>query len=148
VSLQPLTALGRLVKRKLAIRPAFHETDMAGVIHNSVYFLWFEQGRLEIMQEILPMPEALRLGIFTPVVENHCEYRRPARFGQSLLLITTHRVQPSYEGRLEFSHYLIQDRQRAALATGRTSITLVEAKSHRLIKNWDPEVWQRYQSLP
>jgi len=32
---------GRLIKRKLSIQPCFHQTDMMGVIHNSVYFLWF-----------------------------------------------------------------------------------------------------------
>lgn len=149
MSLPPATAPhGRLIKRKLSIRPAFHETDMAGVIHNSVYFLWFEQGRLEIMQEVLSVADAMRLGVFMPVIENHCEYRRPARFGQSLLLITTHRIQPSYQGRLEFGHYLIQEKQPAAIALGRTCITLVDARTHRLIKDWDPEVWRRYQSIP
>ena len=148
-ALQPSpTAQGRLIKRKLSIQPAFHETDMMGVIHNAVYFLWFEQGRLQIMLEVLPMEEAMALGVVMPVVENFCQYRKPAKFGQPLLLYTTHRVEPVYRGRLVFSHYLFHEKPRTALAFGHTITTLVEARTGRLIKDWPGQIWQRYQALP
>ena len=63
-------AKGRLIKRKLTIQPAFHETDMMGVIHNANYFRWFEQGRLQIIFDVLPLAEAMKLNLFMPVVEN------------------------------------------------------------------------------
>jgi len=138
---------GRLIKRKLLLQPAFHETDMMGVIHNSNYLLWFERGRLEIMLEVLPVAEALRLGLFLPVVENLCHYRKPVKFGMPLLLYTTHNIQPAYEGRLVFNHYLIHEKLRTAMAFGQTAMTLVEAKTNRLIKEWPADVWRRYQEL-
>jgi acyl-CoA thioester hydrolase len=138
---------GRLIKRKLSIQPAFHETDMMGVIHNSVYFLWFEQGRFQIMSEVLSMEESLKLGVLMPVVENICHYRKPATFGQPLLLYTKHYLAPAYEGRLVFSHYLIHEKQRTAIAYGQTAITLVDTHTKRLIKDWPDGVWGRYQAL-
>jgi acyl-CoA thioester hydrolase len=120
---------------------------MMGVIHNSVYFLWFEQGRLQILQEVLPVEEALGLGVAMPVVENVCHYRKPAKFGQPLLLYTTHHVQPVYEGRLAFHHYLIHEKRRTALAWGRTVITLVRLADGQLVKAWPEHVWRRYQAL-
>lgn len=138
---------GRLVKRKLAIRPDFHETDMMGVVHNSNYFLWFERGRLELMLDVLPVEEAMRLGVFMPVVENCCHYRTPVKFGMPLLLHTTHHLQSAYEGRLMFSHYLIHERLRRAMAFGHTVMTLVDSRTNKLIKEWPAEVWQRYQAL-
>jgi acyl-CoA thioester hydrolase len=138
---------GRLIKRKLPIQPAFHETDMMGVIHNSVYFLWFEQGRLQIMLEVLPMEEAMQLGVAMPVVENVCQYRKPAKFGQSLLLYTTHHIQPAYEGRMVFSHYLMHEKQKTTLAIGQTVTTLVDARTNRLVKEWPEGIWRRYQAL-
>jgi acyl-CoA thioester hydrolase len=138
---------GRLIKRKFSIQPAFHETDMMGMVHNAVYFLWFEQGRLQIMLEVLPFEEALKLGVFLPVVENVCHYRKPVKFGQPLLLYTTHRIQPVYESRLVFSHYLIHEKQRTAMAFGQTVMTLVDARTNRLIKEWPEEIWRRYQAL-
>jgi acyl-CoA thioester hydrolase len=136
-----------VIKRRLPVQPAFHETDMMGVIHNSVYFLWFEEGRLRIMLEVLPVEEAMHLGVAMPVVENVCHYRKPVRFGCPLLLYTTHRLQPVYEGRLTFSHYLIHERQRTAMAFGQTVTTLVDARTNRLIKEWPGNLWQRYQAL-
>jgi acyl-CoA thioester hydrolase len=141
------TARGRLIKRRLAIHPAFHETDMMGVVHNSNYLLWFERGRMEIMLEVLPVEESIKLGVFMPVVENLCHYRRPVKFGMPLLLFTSHHIQPSYEGRLVFSHYLIHERLRTAMATGQTVMTVVDAQTGKLVKEWPPEIWRRYQSL-
>ena len=140
-------AQGRLIKRKLAIQPAFHETDMMGVIHNANYFRWFEQGRLQIMFEVLPLEEALKLGLFMPVVENICHYRKPVKFGMPLLLYTSHNLQPAYEGRLVFSHYLIHEKQRTAMAFGQTVMTFVAAATNKLIKEWPPGLWERYQEL-
>jgi acyl-CoA thioester hydrolase len=140
-------AKGRLIKRKLAIQPAFHETDMMGVVHNSNYFLWFEQGRLQIIFEVLPFEEALKLGLFMPVVENICHYRKPAKFGMPLLLYTTHNLQAAYEGRLVFSHYLIHEKFRTPMAFGQTAMTLVDARTNKLVKEWSAETWQRYQAL-
>ena len=138
---------GRLIKRKLAVDPAFHQTDMMGVIHNAQYFLWFEQGRLEIMQEVLSIEEALALGIGMPVVQNTCHYRKWVRFGMPLLLYTTHHVQPVYEGRLVFNHYLMHAKQKTAMAFGQSVLTLIDWRSQKLVKEWPEKVWQRYQQL-
>ena len=120
---------------------------MMGVIHNSVYFHWFERGRLQIMEEVLPFNLALTLGVVTPVVENMCHYRRPVRFGDALLLYTTHEIQASYEGKLVFNHYLVQERQKTATAHGHTVLTFVDAATYRLIRDWPEDVWRRYQQL-
>jgi len=138
---------GRLIKRKIAIRPSFHQTDMMGVIHNSVYFLWFEEGRLQIMLEVLPMEEALELGVAMPVVENAASYRKPVKFGMPLLLCTTHRIEPVYTGRLVFQHYLIHEKHKTTMAFGRTTATLIDIKTGRLVKEWPETLWKRYQAL-
>jgi acyl-CoA thioester hydrolase len=146
--LKPLPqSKGRLIKRKRVIQPAFHETDMMGVIHNSNYFLWFEQGRLQILFEVLTVEEAMKIGLLMPVVENICHYRKPVKFGMPLLLYTTHNIQSAYEGRLVFSHYLIHEKLRTAMAFGQTAMTLVDAATNKLVKEWPAEIWRRYQAL-
>jgi acyl-CoA thioester hydrolase len=143
----PASSESRLIKRKLSLAPLFHQTDMMGVIHNSVYFLWFEEGRMQILLEILPMEEALRLGAALPVVENVCHYRKPVKFGMPLQLYTTHRVEPAYHGRLVFKHYLLHEKLRTEMAWGQSVVTLVDYRSNQLIKAWPQSVWQRYQAL-
>ncbi len=138
---------GRLIKRRLAIEPLFHQTDMMGVIHNSVYFLWFEQGRFQILGEVLPLEEALELGIAMPVVENSCRYRKAVKLGAPLTLYTTHHVQPVYNGRLVFHHYLLHEKQKTAMAYGESVITLYDLRRQKLIRDWPETIWLRYQQL-
>jgi acyl-CoA thioester hydrolase len=141
------TEKARTITRRLEITPRFHQTDMMGVVHNAEYFLWFEEGRLQVMSDVIPVTEALELGVITPVVENHCVYKTPARFGNQLTLVTTHNVLPAYEGRLRFDHHLVDKATKSEIASGYTVITLVDAKNMRLIKEWIPELWSRYQAL-
>ena len=44
--------MAKFITRKLAVSPTFREIDMMGVLHNCVYFEWFERGRLQIMNDI------------------------------------------------------------------------------------------------
>jgi acyl-CoA thioester hydrolase len=140
-------ARGRLIKRRLSIEPLFHQTDIMGVIHNSVYFLWFEQGRLQILLEVLPLEEALKSGLAMPVIHNTCHYRKAVKFGCPLTLFTTHCVQPVYTGRLVFNHYLMHATQKAAMAFGRSIATLFDVRGQKLLKEWPEAAWQRYQQL-
>ena len=137
----------RLIKRKLAIRPRFHETDMMGVVHNAEYLCWFEEGRLQIMLEILSLARALELGVAMPVIRVECDYKRPVRFGDSLILYTTHHILPVYEGRLVFRHSLVHEKQKTEMAGGETVATLVDAQTSQLVKEWPPDIWAAYQAL-
>ncbi len=139
--------MSRLIKRKMEIRPLFHQADMMRVIHNVEYFRWFEEGRLQIMFEVLPMAEALELGVGMPIVENYCCYKTPARFGDVLTLYTTHRVSDQYEGTLRFDHCLMNSKTKAEIASGYAVATLVEMTTMQLIRQWNETVWARYQSL-
>jgi acyl-CoA thioester hydrolase len=135
------------IKRRLHITPAFHQTDMMGVIHNAQYFLWFEDGRLAIMKEILSIEEAMGMGFITPVVENRCEYKRYVKFGDPLILFTTHELIAAYEGRLTFHHSLVHETTKLEMAAGTTAVTVVDRTTNRLVKDWPDDLWKKYQAL-
>ena len=137
----------RLIKRKLSVRPLFHQVDMMGVLHNVQYFLWFEEGRLQIAEEILPVTEAVRLHVAMPVTKNICDYHRPVRYGDVLVLYTTHCLLPAYEGRLAFDHSLVNTATKIEVANGTTVTTLVDMKTGQLVKEWPANLWRRYQEL-
>jgi acyl-CoA thioester hydrolase len=118
-----------------------------GVVHNAVYFLWFEEGRLQILFEVLPLERAMALGVAMPVVENVCRYHRAVRLGDPLVLHTTHRIQPAYEGRLVFEHSLVHEKTKVEMASGHAAMTLVDHRTHALLREWPADVWQRYQDL-
>ncbi len=137
----------RRIKRKMEIHPRFDQTDMMGVIHNIEYFRWFEEGRFEILLDVLPMSEAIELGVAMPVIENQCFYKSPARFGDVLTLYTTHQMCSVYEGRLRFEHLLVNVGNKKEIASGYAEITLMDMTSMRLVKEWPDNLWRRYLAL-
>jgi acyl-CoA thioester hydrolase len=145
----PVDPAGRLhtIRRRLHLTPAFHQVDMMGVVHNVQYFYWFEQGRLQIMEELMSLEASLKLGVVMPVVENQCLYRKPVRYGDPLVLLTEHRCQNSWEGKMVFSHSLVHRKLKTEMACGRTTTTLIDIATGRLVKEWSEDLWQRYQGL-
>ena len=139
--------MGREIRRTLALQVAFDETDMLGVAHNSVYFKWFERGRLELFEEILPIATAMEEGIAAPVVHNSCDYENPARFRDRLVLTTRMPFQEPYPGRVRFRHELSNARTKQAIATGETVVTLVEWKTGRLIREVPEDMMARVREL-
>jgi len=71
------------------IVPRYAETDKAGVIHHSVYPVWFEMGRTELLRvNGLAYKDLEAEGIFFVVAELQIKYRRPAFYDQPLQLLT------------------------------------------------------------
>jgi acyl-CoA thioester hydrolase len=63
------------------LKARFAETDAQGIVHNSVYLVWFEVARVEYLERHCGGYPALReRGIEALVLEAHARYLRPARF--------------------------------------------------------------------
>lgn len=125
----------------------FHHVDMMQVVHNSQYFRWFERGRMQILDEVVPMGWAVKHKIATPVVRNMCDYLWPAVYGDRLTVTTRHRKLDRYEGRFCFDHSICHNRTKRELARGRTEVTVVDLDGHRLVRDMPEDLWARYQAL-
>ena len=65
----------------------YYETDKMGVVHHSNYIRWFEEARTELLANIgLPYDWLESEGIMSPVIAVECEYERPARFGDTVMV--------------------------------------------------------------
>lgn len=137
----------RSIRRRVHLTPAFHQVDMMRVVHNVQFFYWFELGRTQLMEEFMSLDAALNLGVAMPVVENQCLYRRPVRYGDPLVLLTEHRCLSAWAGRLVFSHSLVHRKLKTEMACGRTTTTLIELATGRLVKRWPEDLWRRYLAL-
>jgi acyl-CoA thioester hydrolase len=63
----------------------FAETDSQGIVHNSVYLVWFEVARVDYLDRYAGGYPALREhGIEALVLEAHVRYLRPARFADKV----------------------------------------------------------------
>lgn len=74
----------------IAVVPRYAETDKGGVIHHSVYPVWFEMGRTELLRANgVAYRDCEAAGIFFVVAELRLKYRRPAFYDEDLELETT-----------------------------------------------------------
>ncbi|HEC01994.1 MAG TPA: acyl-CoA thioesterase [Phycisphaerales bacterium] len=74
----------------ITVVPRYAETDQAGVIHHSVYPVWFEMGRTELLRANgLAYKDLEEAGVFFVVARLSIKYRRPAMYDEQLTLETT-----------------------------------------------------------
>ena len=77
------------------IRVRYAETDKMGVVYHSNYLVWFEVGRIHLLDEIgTPYREIEENGFRLPVLEVHAAYHRPAGFDDRINIDTSIRELP------------------------------------------------------
>ncbi len=66
---------------RVDIRVRYAETDQMGYCYYANYFTWFEVGRSALMREAgKSYREVEEEGFILPVIEAHCNYKKPAIF--------------------------------------------------------------------
>jgi acyl-CoA thioester hydrolase len=74
----------------IEIRVRYAETDAMGYLHHAQYFVYFEQGRTELLrQNGVRYRDMEERGLFYVVGRLECRYRAPARYDDVLSLTTT-----------------------------------------------------------
>ena len=73
----------------ITIQPRYSETDQGGVIHHSVYPVYFEMGRTELLRANgMAYKDLEAAGVFFVIAELRIKYRRPAFYDEKLNLET------------------------------------------------------------
>jgi acyl-CoA thioester hydrolase len=74
----------------IKIRPRYCETDQGGVVHHSVYPVWFEMGRTELLRANgIAYKDMEGAGVFFVMSRLEVRYRQPAMYDEELELITS-----------------------------------------------------------
>lgn len=108
----------------ITIVPRYNETDQAGLVHHSVYPIWFELGRTELLRvNSVAYKDLEAAGYFFVVAELHVKYRRPAHYDEQLLLETT--CGKVTAGRVEHNFKLIRKEDGLLLAEGTSVLACV-----------------------
>jgi acyl-CoA thioester hydrolase len=111
----------------ITIVPRYAETDQGGVVHHSVYPVWFEMGRTELLRANgLAYKDLERAGVFFVITRLWIRYRRPARYDEQLKLetrcsaVTAHKVEHMYR--------LTRSGDEVTVAEGSTTLACVDAE--------------------
>ena len=111
----------------ITIVPRYAETDRGGVVHHSVYPVWFEMGRTELLRvngvAYKDMEEA---GVFLVIAELNIKYRQPARYDEKLELETS--CSEVTAGRVKHIYKLTRCCDGVTLAEGLSVLACVNAQ--------------------
>ncbi|MCG0274802.1 MAG: acyl-CoA thioesterase [Thermosediminibacteraceae bacterium] len=129
----------KAVEASVSVRYA--ETDQMGVVYHANYYVWFEVGRSEFFDAIgLPYADMEKDGIFLPVIECFCRYKRSARYGDRIKVKT--RVVEIKPTRVKLAYEIFREGDGVLLAEGYTEHAFTGKDGRPVnLKKSHPEVW-------
>ena len=119
----------------ITIIPRYSETDQGGVVHHSVYPVYFEMGRTELLRATNTAYKDIEAaGILFVVAELNIKYRRPAGYDEKLRLETACTAVTAVT--IEHTYKLTRAKDGELLAEGRSVLVCVnsEGKARRIPK--------------
>ncbi len=115
-----------LSRHTIPIVPRYAETDMGGVVHHSVFPVWFEMGRTELLRANgMAYRNLEETGVFFVVADLHIKYRRPVLYDEPLQLETT--CSNVTVAKVEHSYRLLRARDGLLLAEGSSVLACIGA---------------------
>ena len=127
-------------------RVYYYETDNMGIVHHSNYIRWFEEARVDIIEQAgLPFESVEAEGLMVPVLSASCEYLLPFRFGDVFIVKA---YIPEF-GKMRFPvTYEVLDEQGNVHARGETTHCFVDTELRPVrIKNSHQRVYDIYNEL-
>lgn len=129
---------------KIIVRYA--ETDQMGIVHHSVYPIWYEAARTEAIKKIGMTYSTLeKNGIMTPLVELNSKYIFPAEYEDVLTIqVDIAKLTPA---RIVFDYQVYKEGLEKPINTGSTSHAWVgrDLKPINLKKQY-PEIFEKILS--
>lgn len=124
------------MKNVTTYRVIYGDTDQMGVAYYANYLRWFEIGRNELMREAgASYDHVEREGVFFPVTEVQCRYRKPAVYDNLLRIETT--VETLSRVALRFNYRICLVGERAVLASGWTKHVCLD-RDRKLVRLPEP----------
>jgi len=122
----------------------YAETDQMGIVHHSVYAVWFEAARTEFGKQIgMAYGECEKRGIMLPLIGLECSFKKPAHYDE-VVTITAY-VEKMTPVRLKVAYEVINKATNELLATGSTTHVWTNGEMHPVnIKKAHPEIFKAY----
>lgn len=138
-----------IIETRFPVRYA--ETDQMGVVHHSVYPVWFECGRTEFIKSFgISYDELERQGLMLPLARLSCEYKTPIRYGETVLVKT--RLLEATKVRLVIGYEIYAEERNVLCGKGSTEHAWTGTNLRPVnIAKYNPELYEKllpmYQSI-
>jgi acyl-CoA thioester hydrolase len=109
----------------------FNEADPLGIVWHGHYLRYFEDGREAFGKQYgISYLDFYRNGLAVPIVSVHCDYKKPLRYGEAVIVETTY--EPTAAAKLHFSYKMFESLGNHVVAIGSSVQVFVDVKSFEL----------------
>ena len=109
----------------------FNEADPLGIVWHGHYVRYFEDGREAFGKRFgISYLDFYHQGLAVPVVSIQCDYKKPLRYGESVIVETIFRDTPA--AKLNFEYRMFDAVSKQVVATGSSTQVFVDAKTFGL----------------
>ena len=120
------------MRSELELDVRYYETDQMGIVHHSNYIRYFECGRSAMMAEIgLPIEMIEQAGIMLPIVAVECRYKRPAKMGDRIRIVSIIDKVPTAKMTVRSEIYNQKDE---LLVEGSVTLGFIDAQTRRPVR--------------
>ncbi len=120
----------------------YAETDLMGLVHHSVYPVYFEQGRTDFFKEhLLPYQDFEKAGLLAPVLKYQVEISSALTYGDSLYLRTFPTYFRGLRCRMGYEGYLGEN-PKTLVVQGESEHALVGLDRRPIHPRRFPQVYQ------
>jgi len=121
----------KFLAEKIEIPVRFNEADPLGIVWHGHYLRYFEDGREAFGKKYnIAYLDFYKEGFAVPVVSVQCDYKKPLRYGERVIVETTYVATPA--AKLKFTYKIFEADTKELVATGSSVQVFVEARSFQL----------------
>ena len=115
----------------------YYETDQMAVVHHSNYIRWFEEARVDFLEQIgLGYDKIEAAGVYSPVLAVSCEYRSSVRFNETVEIKAILRSFNGIKMKIEYQVIDAKTKQPRAVGTSDHCFVTTDFKPVSLKRNY------------
>ena len=115
------------------VRVRYAETDRMGVVYSANYLVWFEVARADLLRSLgWTYREMEETGVLLPVIEAHCEYKRPAQYDDEVTIETTGAILSPVRVEFQYRVTVVGETEPAAIGRTMHAATTADGRPCRL----------------
>ncbi len=120
-----------MLKERTEVIIRFNEADPLGIVWHGHYLRYFEDGREAFGKKYgISYMDFYHRGFAVPVVSVHCDYKKPLRFGGSIIVEASH--VNTAAAKLLFEYKIFDAKDKSLVATGSSVQVFVDIKTFEL----------------
>ncbi len=125
----------------------YYETDQMTIVHHSNYIRWFEEARLDALEQLgIFYSEMEQGGFMIPVLDVSCQYIKTVRYGDTVeirLKLT------NFTGlKFDFSYEIYDQKNGELVTTGTSSHCILNSDFRPVrLKREYPEIYKIFKEL-